>query len=179
MCISIFSCHSIHPLSLCLHLLWLQKYVWNACACVLLSLQDLSGALILHTNILNAYIYLYVRQFIWSEGSKTCEVKGNYLDTHNIYTSYRLWAELMCRQRGQRVGFHNIGAQKQGGLYVFYTFTPPPHLFSFCSSCSLPSLSLCLLPDSQVCQELSLPPFPSPGSWNVWVLAGITKIITE
>lgn len=66
----------------------------------------------------------------------------------------------MCRQHVRRVGFHNTEAEKQGGLYVLYISTPPPHLFSIRLSHSLPSLSVCLLPDSQVCKELNLPSFP-------------------
>lgn len=76
----------------------------------------------------------------------------------------------MCWQHEQRVGFHNIGAGKRGGLYVFYTSTSssPPHLFSICLSYSLPSLSVRLLPDSKVCQELNLPPFlPSAAGMHV------------
>lgn len=34
------------------------------------------------------------------------------------------------------------------------------HLFSICLPHPLPSVSLCLLPDPQVCKELSLPSFP-------------------
>lgn len=44
------------------------------------------------------------------------------------------------------------------GCMCFFPSTPPPNLFAM--SHSHPSLSMCLLPDSQVCKELSLPPFP-------------------
>ena len=92
---------------------------------------------------------------VFVTGKRRRVVSGH---THLHRLSSVSWASV--RQRECRVGFHNTGAEKQGGLYAFYTSTSPPRLFSICLSCSLPSLSVCLLPDSQVCQELDLPPFP-------------------
>lgn len=60
----------------------------------------------------------------------------------------------------RELGFTTLEQRSWEACMRFNTSASPPHLFSICPSRSLPSLSVCLLPDSEVCQELDLPPFP-------------------
>lgn len=81
---------------------------------------------------------------------------GGWLIIYNIYQFCHPCAVQMCW-----VSQHWLWDADR----LCVCFTPPPTCFPFFPS--LP-MSVCLLPDSQVCQELNLPSFPPCVTWYLF-----------
>lgn len=140
----------------------------HACVCVCGVFQVLSVCM----QILSSLIFMCVRDRFFCV--RVITGKGRTV-TRWAYTTFTQAVNCELRKcvgsMSRELGFTTLEQGSRGGLYVFYTSTSssPPHLFSICLSHSLPPLSVCLLPDSKVCQELNLPPFlPSAAGRQVF-----------
>lgn len=131
----------------------MQKYVWNAwCGfvrCIWRTRQSCQRS--------RSLSYTHnSRQVFWAVMGGE---KGDTLDT----TFRQAVTCALCKHEGSMSRELGFTTQKLRSVEACMCSPPHPftfHLFSICPSQPLPSASLCLLPDSQVCRELSLPSFP-------------------
>lgn len=132
----------------------MQKYAWNVWFGFVRCIWCTCQSCLRSRSVSSPH---HSRQVFWA-------VMGWKEKGDTLYTTFRQAVTCaLCKHEGsmsRELGFTTQKLRSVEACVCWYLRPFTFHLCPICLSHPLPSTSLCLLPDSQVCKELSLPSCP-------------------